>query len=88
MTILTAALKEELQLIEQSSICEHNIDRLSHIIESASCPDVSDKILQVAKDYKEFSLFFDNKTPVCPKSLYNTIEDLKYKDVTIDEDID
>ncbi|XP_012220073.1 protein MIS12 homolog [Linepithema humile] len=84
-TILDAALKEELQLIEQSSICAHNIDRLSHIIESgASCPDVSNKILQLAKNYKQFSSFFDDKTPVLPKSHYNIIDDVKCIDVDIE----
>lgn len=84
-TILEAALKEELQLVEQSSICVDNIDKASHIIESsASCPDVSDKILQLTKDYKQFSLLFGDKPPVTLKSYYNTIDDLKCKDVDID----
>ena len=83
-TILDAALKEELQLIEQSSICADNIDRPSHILESASCPDVSNTILQLAKDYKQFSLLFGNKAPVTPKICYNTIDDLKCKYIYFD----
>jgi len=76
--VLNAALKEELQLIEQFSICADNTDRLSHIIESGiACPDISVKIQQLVQDYKQFSTFLDNEAPVSQKSLYNTADDLK-----------
>lgn len=83
--MLNAALKEELQLIEQFSICADNIERLSHIIESGiACPDISDKIYQLVEDYKQFSAFLDDGTAVSQKSLYNTINDLKCIDCNMD----
>jgi len=85
-TIFDAALKEELQLIEQFSICADNIDRLSHTIESgASCPDVSNKILQLIKDFGQFSLLLGDKIPVLPKSYDNMGDIIK---CTNDEDSD
>jgi len=83
--ILNAALKEELQLVEQFSICADNTDRLSHIIESGvACPDVSDKIHQLVEDYKQFSAFLNDGTPVSQKSLYTTIDDLECIDCDMD----
>lgn len=83
--MLNAALKEELQLIEQFSICADNTDRLSHIIENGvECPDVSDKIHQLVEDYKRFSAFLDDGVPVSQKSLYNTIDNLKCIDCDMD----
>ncbi|XP_012531458.1 protein MIS12 homolog isoform X2 [Monomorium pharaonis] len=84
-TVLNAALKEELQLIEQFSICADNTDRLSHIIESdVECPDISDKIHQLVEDYKRFSAFLDDGISVTQKSLYNTVDDLKCIDCDMD----
>ncbi|XP_077277961.1 uncharacterized protein LOC143906054 isoform X2 [Temnothorax americanus] len=84
-TILNAALKEELQLIEQSSICADNIDRLSHVIESGiACPDISDKIHQLVEDYKRFGALFEDGAPVSQNSLYNRIDDLNCTDCDLD----
>ncbi|XP_071556966.1 uncharacterized protein [Temnothorax nylanderi] len=84
-TILNAALKEELQLIEQSSICADNTDRMSHIIESGiACPDISDKIHQLVEDYKQFCAFFEDGAPVSQNSLYNRIDDLNCTDCDMD----
>lgn len=83
---MNAVLKEELQLIEQFSICADNTDRLSHVIENAFvCPDVSDKIHQLVKDYKEFSSSLGDGAPVSQKLLYNTIDNPK---CVIDCDMD
>lgn len=83
--MLNAALKEELQLIEQFSICANNTERLSHIIESGiACPDISDKIYQLVEDYKQFSAFLNDGTSTSQKSLYNTIDDLKCIDCDMD----
>ncbi|XP_011691480.1 PREDICTED: protein MIS12 homolog [Wasmannia auropunctata] len=82
--VLNAALKEELQLIEQFSICADNTDRLSGIIESGvACPDISNKIHQLVEDYKQFSAFLDDGAPVSQKSLYNPT-DLKCIDYDMD----
>ncbi|KAL6265259.1 hypothetical protein P5V15_002039 [Pogonomyrmex californicus] len=84
VTILNAALKQELQLIEQFSTCADNTDRLSSIIETGvSCPDINDKIHQLVKDYKEFSALLDRTIPTSQMSLYNTIDDLKCIDYDI-----
>ncbi|XP_011135784.1 uncharacterized protein LOC105181028 [Harpegnathos saltator] len=84
-TILNAALKEELQLIEQFSICVDDVGRLSHIIEnSVTCPDISDKINQLVDDYKKLNLAFDTKVPVPQRTLYNTINNLKCIDCDLD----
>ncbi|XP_025987822.1 protein MIS12 homolog [Solenopsis invicta] len=83
--VLNASLNEELQLIEQFSICADNTDRLSHIIESSiKCPDVSDKIHQLVEYYKRFSAFLDDGVPVSEKSIYNAIDDLKCIDCNMD----
>lgn len=83
--MLNAALKEELQLIEQFSICADNIERLSHIIKNGiACPDNSDKIYQLVEEYKQFSAFLNDGTSVSQKSLYNTIDDLKCIDCDVD----
>lgn len=81
---MNAALKEELQLIEQFSICAENTNKLCHIIDSdIACPDISDKIYQLVEDYKRFSAFLDDGIPVSQKSLY-TIDNLKCIDYDMD----
>ncbi|XP_032673695.1 uncharacterized protein LOC116845277, partial [Odontomachus brunneus] len=84
-TILNAALKEELQLIEQFSFCVEDVDRLSHIIDSSViCPDISNKIHQLAKDYKRFNSYLNNGASVSQKALYNAINNLKCIDCDMD----
>lgn len=83
--MLNAALKEELQLVEQFSICADNTDRLSHIIESGiACPDISDKIHELVNYYKQFSAYFGDQVSVSQKSLYNMQDDVKYIDCDMD----
>ncbi|XP_018311996.1 protein MIS12 homolog [Mycetomoellerius zeteki] len=83
--VLNAALKEELQLVEQFSICADNTDRLSHIIESGiACPDISDKIHELVNYYKQFSAYFGDQVSVSQKSLYNMQDDVKYIDCDMD----
>ncbi|XP_014471388.1 PREDICTED: uncharacterized protein LOC106742706 [Dinoponera quadriceps] len=75
-TILNAALKEELQLIEQFSTCVDDVGKLSHIIEnSVTSPDITDKIHQLVESYKKFNSTLE--TPVSQKALFNMIENLK-----------
>lgn len=83
-TVLSAALKEELQLIEQFSIYANNIDKLSEIIESnVACPDVGDKSHRLVRDYKQLNASLNDEVTVSQRMLYNTMDDLKcidYKD--------
>lgn len=81
-TMLNAALKEELQVIEQFSLCTDNTVRLSHVVENSSCPDVTEKLQQVVKHYKQLSASI--KGPVSPKELYNTINGLDCIDYDLD----
>lgn len=82
---MNAALKEELHLIEQFSVCAENTDRLSHIINSAVVhPNTGEKIDELVKNYKEFHSSLDNKPPVSQKLLYNTIDNLKLIDCDMD----
>ncbi|CAL1685671.1 unnamed protein product [Lasius platythorax] len=82
-TVLNAALKEELQLTEQYLIHADNNDRLTQIIENGVAeikmahPNVRNKIHQLIKNYKQFSLYLNDKTSISQKSLYNMIDDLK-----------
>jgi len=83
--VLNATLKEELQLIEQFSICADNTDRLSHIIESGiGCPDVSDKIHELVNYYEQFKTYLGDRASVSQKSLYNMKDDIKYIDCDMD----
>ncbi|XP_011863770.1 PREDICTED: uncharacterized protein LOC105559794 isoform X2 [Vollenhovia emeryi] len=88
--ILNAVLKEELQLVDQFSICADNIDRLNQIIESEiACPDVGDKIHRLVDDYKQFSALERaagdaEAAPVSQKSRYYTIDDVKCIDYDVD----
>ncbi|KYN20033.1 PREDICTED: protein MIS12 homolog [Trachymyrmex cornetzi] len=83
--VLNATLKEELQLIEQFSICADNSDRLSHIIESGiACPDISDKIHELVSYYEQFRTYLGDRAPVSQKSLYNMKDDTKYTDCDMD----
>ncbi|EGI66334.1 PREDICTED: protein MIS12 homolog [Acromyrmex echinatior] len=83
--VLNATLKEELQLIEQFSICADNTDRLSHIIESGiACPDISDKIHELVNYYEQFRMYLGDRKPVSQKSLYNMKDDTKYIDCDMD----
>ncbi|XP_012054031.1 PREDICTED: protein MIS12 homolog [Atta cephalotes] len=83
--VLNATLKEELQLIEQFSICADNTDRLSHIIESGiGCPDISDKIHELVNYYEQFRTYLGDRASVSQKSLYNMKDDIKYIDCDMD----
>ncbi|EZA51725.1 hypothetical protein DMN91_003606 [Ooceraea biroi] len=84
-TILNAALKEELQLVEQFSICADNTDKLSRIIESdIAYQDVSEKIPRVIKNYKQFNASLDDAARVSQRVLYNTMDDFERVDCDID----
>lgn len=81
--MLNAALKEELQLTEQYLIHADNNDRLTQIIENGVAeikmahPNVRNKIHQLIKNYKQFSLYLNDKASISQKSFYNMIDDLK-----------
>ncbi|KAH0948679.1 hypothetical protein HN011_003390 [Eciton burchellii] len=84
-TILNAALKEELQLIEQFSTCADNIDKMNRIIENnIPGPEVNDRIHRLVRDYKRFNASLEDRVPVSQKILYNTVDDLKCIDCNID----
>lgn len=89
-TVLNAALKEELQLTEQCLIHIDNNDRLTQIIENGvaeikmAYPNVSNKMHQLIKDYKQISSCLNDGTFISQKSLYNTIDDLKCIDYDMD----
>ncbi|KAL6439134.1 hypothetical protein ACFW04_003828 [Cataglyphis niger] len=89
-TVLNAALKEELQLTEQCLMQVDNNDRLTQIIENGvteikmAYPNVSNKMHQLIKDYKQISSCLNDGTFISQKSLYNTIDDLKCIDYDMD----
>ncbi|KAL0111788.1 hypothetical protein PUN28_013165 [Cardiocondyla obscurior] len=80
--MLNVALKEEIQLIEQFSICLDNTDRLRHIIESAvTCSNGSEIISQLVENYKQLSAILDND-PSVENMIYNSVN-YKHTDTDI-----
>nr|XP_034196619.1 protein MIS12 homolog [Osmia lignaria] len=84
-TILNAVLKEELQVFDQFSITEDDVNNMCNVIETdLACSDTDDKMYQLVEDYRQFSTsIFD--VPVTEKRKYNTMKNLKCKDFNLSE---
>ncbi|XP_043506426.1 protein MIS12 homolog [Frieseomelitta varia] len=79
-TILNAILKEELQILEQFSISEGDVNKMCDIIENMKCPDIGEKMYQLVEDYKQFSTSLFDTRKITTKMKYNTVDNLKCKE--------
>ncbi|XP_076394268.1 uncharacterized protein LOC100878646 isoform X2 [Megachile rotundata] len=84
-TILNAALKEEMQILEQVPISKDSVNKMCNIIDiDLKCLDTCNKMYQLVDDYKRFStgLFTG---PVVDKTKYNAVRNLKCKDFNVND---
>ena len=85
-TILNAALKEELQILDELPVSEESVNEMYNIIEKGlKCPDINDKMCRLVEDYKQFSTSMFGAVPITEKSKYNTVDNLKCKDFDLND---
>lgn len=81
--MLNTVLKEELQILEQFSIPEAEINDMCSIIENCSnCPDVNDKLNQLMEHHTVVQRLL-RATPMAEKTMYNAIDNLKCRDLDL-----
>ncbi|KAG7198106.1 hypothetical protein KM043_005527 [Ampulex compressa] len=78
--ILSAALKEELDIMESFTVCEDTANTICSKIEELTFPETNDDMLQLVEYYKELKANIAAHIPVSDKIIYNTIDNLKLKD--------
>ncbi|XP_053974433.1 uncharacterized protein LOC128887895 [Hylaeus anthracinus] len=84
VTTFNAILKEELQILEEFPISEDSINKRHKTIENGlKCSDVNKKMYQVVEDYKVLSTSLFGAISITDKLKYNAIDNLKCKDIDL-----
>ena len=85
-TILNAALKEELQILDKLPVSEESVNEMYNIVEKGlKCPDINDKMCRLVEDYKQFSTSMFGAAPITEKLKYSTVDNLKCKDFDLND---
>ncbi|XP_076640688.1 uncharacterized protein LOC143352243 [Halictus rubicundus] len=83
-TILNATLKEELEILENYPISEDSVNEMQKTVEAGlQCVDISNQVYKLMDDYKQFSTSLYGVITIAEKSKYNTIDNLKCKEIDL-----
>lgn len=83
-TIFNTALKEELQILDQFPISQDSINEMYKTVEiGLQCSDMNNKMCQLVENYKQLSTSLFDPVSVTEKLKYNTIDNLKCKDLDL-----
>ncbi|XP_076276499.1 uncharacterized protein LOC143207200 [Lasioglossum baleicum] len=83
-TILNATLKEELEILDKYPISEDSVSEMQKTVETGlQCVDISNQVYKLMDDYKQFSSSLYGAISISEKSKYNTIDNLKCKEIDL-----
>ncbi|XP_043253209.1 protein MIS12 homolog [Colletes gigas] len=85
-TIFNSVLKEELEILEQLPISEDSVNEKCKTIESGlKCTDLDNKMVQLVENYEKLHNSIFGAITVTEKVKYNAIDNLKCKDLDIND---
>lgn len=77
-------MKEELQILDQFPISQDSINEMYKTVEiGLQCSDMNNKMCQLVENYKQLSTSLFDPVSVTEKLKYNTIDNLKCKDLDL-----